>query len=81
VLLKTAVVYLYIIINKTLKNSLLKKKVRVCIPAQNIMTKKEVEEERVYSAYTSTALSITKGGQDWNSHRAGTWRQELIATV
>jgi hypothetical protein len=45
------------------------------------MTKKEVEEERVYSAYTSTALSITKGGQDWNSHRAGTWRQELIATV
>jgi hypothetical protein len=28
--------------------------VRVCIPAQNIMTKKQVVEERVYSAYTST---------------------------
>jgi hypothetical protein len=36
--------------------------VRVCISAQNIMTKKQVGEERVYSAYTSTLLSITKGG-------------------
>jgi hypothetical protein len=26
--------------------------VRVCIPAQNIMTKKQVRGERVYSAYT-----------------------------
>jgi hypothetical protein len=37
----------------------------------NIMTKKQVEEERVYSAYTSTLLFITKGNQDWNSSRSG----------
>jgi hypothetical protein len=42
------------------------------------MTKKQVGEERVYSAYTSTMLFITKGSQDLNSHRAGTWRQELM---
>jgi hypothetical protein len=40
--------------------------------------KKEVREERAYSAYTSTSLFITKGRQDRNSHRAGTWRQELM---
>ena len=34
--------------------------VRVSIPGQNIMTKKQVGEERVYSAYTSTLLLITK---------------------
>jgi hypothetical protein len=34
--------------------------VRVSIPGQNIMTKKKVGEERVYSAYTSTVLFITK---------------------
>jgi hypothetical protein len=32
---------------------------RVSIPAQNIMTKKHIVEERVYSAYTSTLLFIT----------------------
>jgi hypothetical protein len=37
----------------------------------NIMTKKQVEEERVYSAYTSILLLITKGSQDWNSSRSG----------
>jgi len=42
------------------------------------MTKKQVGEERVYSAYTATLLFITKGGQDRNSHRTGTWRQELM---
>jgi hypothetical protein len=52
--------------------------VRVCIPAQNTMSKKQVEEERVYSAYTSTLLFITKESQDRNSHRVGTWRQELM---
>jgi hypothetical protein len=36
------------------------------------MAKKQAEEERVYSAYTSTLLFISKGGQDRNSHRAGT---------
>jgi hypothetical protein len=45
--------------------------VRVSIPAQNIKTKKQVGEERVYSAYTSTLLFITKGSQDWNSNRSG----------
>jgi hypothetical protein len=34
--------------------------VKVSIPAQNIMTKKQVGEERVYSAYTSILLFITK---------------------
>jgi hypothetical protein len=45
--------------------------VRVSIPAQNIMTKKQVGEERVYLAYTSILLFITKGSQDWNSSRSG----------
>ena len=45
--------------------------VRVSIPGQNIMTKKQVGEERVYSAYTSKPLFITKGNQDWNSSRSG----------
>ena len=44
----------------------------------NIMTKMQVGEERVYSAYTSTLMFITKGSQDWNSSRTGTWRQELM---
>jgi hypothetical protein len=38
--------------------------VSVSIPAQNIMTKKQVGKERVYSAYTSTLLFITKGCQE-----------------
>jgi hypothetical protein len=37
----------------------------------NIMTKKQVGEERVYSAHTSMLLFITKGSQDWNSNRSG----------
>jgi hypothetical protein len=45
--------------------------VRVSIPGQNIMTKMQVGEERVYSAYTSTLLFITKGSQDRNSSRSG----------
>jgi hypothetical protein len=36
----------------------------------NIMTKKQVGEERVYLAYTSMLLFITKGSQDWNSSRS-----------
>jgi hypothetical protein len=42
------------------------------------MSKKQIGEERVYSAYISTLLFITKGSQDRSSHRAGTWRQELM---
>jgi hypothetical protein len=45
--------------------------VRVSIPGQNIMTKKQVGEERVYSAYISTLLFITERSQDWNSSRSG----------
>jgi hypothetical protein len=52
--------------------------VRVPIPSQNIMTKKQVGEEMFYSAYIFTLLFIAKGSQDRNPHRAGTWRQELI---
>ena len=46
--------------------------VKVSIPAQNIMTKKQTGEKRVYSVYTSTLQFITKGSQDKNSHRIGT---------
>jgi hypothetical protein len=35
----------------------------------DIMTKKEIGEGRVHSAYTSILLFITKGSQDWNSSR------------
>jgi hypothetical protein len=45
------------------------------------MTKKQVGEEKVYSAYTSTLLFITKGSQDRNSHRAGTWREEMMGVA
>jgi hypothetical protein len=45
--------------------------VRVSIPEQNIMSKKQVGEEKVYSAYTSTWLFIIEGRQDWNSSRLG----------
>ena len=38
--------------------------VKVSIPARNIMTKKQVGKEKVYSAYTSTLLFITKESQD-----------------
>jgi hypothetical protein len=37
----------------------------------DIMTKKQVGEERVYSAYTSILPIITKGSQNWNSSRSG----------
>ena len=44
------------------------------------MTKKQVEKERVYSAYISTLPFITKGSQDRNSSRTGIWKQELMQT-
>ena len=34
--------------------------VRVSIPAQNIMTKKQIDEKSVYLAYTSTCCSSPK---------------------
>ena len=39
---------------------------------------KQLREERIYLAYSSTSLFITEGSQDRNSHRSGTWRQELM---
>jgi hypothetical protein len=42
------------------------------------MTEKQVVEERIYSAHASMLLFITKGSQDRNSHKAETWRQELM---
>jgi hypothetical protein len=39
----------------------------------NIMTKKQIGEERVYSAYISILLFITKGSQNWNSNRSGSY--------
>ena len=40
----------------------------------NIMTKKQIWEERVYSAYIFTLLVLTKGSRDWNSSRSGSRR-------
>jgi hypothetical protein len=37
----------------------------------NIMTKKQLGKERVYSAYISTLLFITERSQDWNSSKSG----------
>jgi hypothetical protein len=42
------------------------------------MTKKQLEEEKVYLSYISTVQSISEGSQDRNSNRTGTWRQELM---
>jgi hypothetical protein len=42
------------------------------------MTKKQDGEERIYLAYISTLLFITKGSHKRNSSMAGIWRQELI---
>jgi len=41
---------------------------------------KQVEEERVYLAYIPTSLFILEGSQDRHLNRAGTWRQELMAS-
>jgi hypothetical protein len=38
----------------------------------NIMTKKQVGEERIYSAYTSILTAVHhQGSQNWNSNRSG----------
>jgi hypothetical protein len=42
------------------------------------LIKKQVEEERVYLAYTSILLFIIKGIEDRTSNRGGTRMQELI---
>ena len=50
----------------------------VSVAARKHHDQKQVGEGRVYSACTSTPQSIIGGSQDRNSHRIGTWRQELI---
>jgi hypothetical protein len=44
----------------------------------NIMAKRQGEEEKVYLSYTSRSQSIIGGGQDRNSNKTGAWRQELM---
>jgi hypothetical protein len=38
----------------------------------------QVEEEKIYLAYTSTSLFVIEGIKDRNSNKAGTWRQDLM---
>jgi hypothetical protein len=39
---------------------------------------KQLKEESICLAYTSTSLFFTEASQDRNSNRAGNWRQELM---
>jgi hypothetical protein len=52
--------------------------VRVTIAVMKHHDQKQIGEERVYVAYASISLFITKGSQDWSSSRAGNWKQELM---
>jgi hypothetical protein len=51
---------------------------RVSIAAMKQHEKNQAGEERVHLASTASLLFITKGSQDRNSRKAGTWRQELM---
>jgi hypothetical protein len=51
--------------------------VRVTIAMMKHHDQKQLGEEKVYLAYTSTLLSIIEGSQDRNSNRPRTWSQEL----
>jgi hypothetical protein len=51
-------------VTESQKNTHDMQSVTVSIPAQNGMTKKQVGEERVYSASISILLFIIKGSQD-----------------
>jgi hypothetical protein len=51
--------------------------VRVTIAEMKHYDQRQVGEENVYLASTSTTLFIIAGSQDRNSNWAGTWRQEL----
>jgi hypothetical protein len=52
--------------------------VRVALAMMKHHDQKQVEEESVCLACTSTSLLIIGGSQDRNSTRARTWRQELM---
>jgi hypothetical protein len=43
-----------------------------------MMTKNQVGEEKVYSAYNYILVFITKGNQDRYLYMAGTWGKELM---
>jgi type VI protein secretion system component Hcp len=51
---------------------------RVAIALTKQHDQNEIEEKRVYLAYTSITLFITKRNQERNSNWAGSWRQKLI---
>jgi hypothetical protein len=51
--------------------------VKVSIAALKTITKKQVGEKGVYLTYTSILLFITKGSQDKNSNKAGSWKKML----
>ena len=46
--------------------------VRITIPLTNTMTRKQVSEEKLYSAYTSILLFIPEGNPKVNLNGAGT---------
>jgi hypothetical protein len=50
----------------------------VAVAMMNHRDQKQVGEEKVYLAHTSTSLFIIEGSQHKNSHRVGTWKLELI---
>ena len=52
--------------------------IRVSTASVKHYDQNQVGEERVYLAYMSTLLFITRGRQDRNSNRARTWRQGLM---
>ena len=47
----------------------------------NVMTRKQVSEERVYLTYTSTSLFIIERSQGRNSNNTATWKQQLTQRI
>jgi len=52
--------------------------VRDAIAVMKHYEQKQGDKEKVLLACKSTSLFTNGGSQDRNSHRAGTWRQELM---
>lgn len=52
-------------------------KVSTCCDETPCMSK-QPGKERLYSTYASTLQFIIKGGQDKNSSKVGTWKQDLM---
>ena len=51
--------------------------VRVTVAERKLHEQKQGEKKRVYLTYTSILLFITKGSQDKNSNKAGSWKKML----